>query len=234
MIPREETFIPPRLVLFDCDGTLVDSQHHIVAAMRQAFAAFALPEPDADAVRRLVGLPLDISVRRLLEAGAANADAVVKAYREAAFAMRHQPDHDEPLFPGLHDVLNELEADGCLLGIATGKARRGLDATLAMHGLGGRFVTLQTADVARGKPDPDMVLRAMRETGATPASTLVVGDTTYDILMARNAGARSVGVAWGYHDPAELLQAGAQTVMRRFAELPQLVRQIMGGQSCAM
>ncbi len=234
MIPGDETYKPPRLVLFDCDGTLVDSQHHIIAAMRQAFAAFALPEPHADDVRRLVGLPLDVSVRKLLEAGAANADAVVAAYREAAFAMRHQPDHQEPLFPGLREVLDILEADGFLLGIATGKARRGLDATLQMHGLAERFITLQTADIARGKPDPDMVLRAMRETGATPASTLVVGDTTFDIMMARNAGTRSVGVAWGYHDPDELLQAGAHAVIRRFADLPQLVRQIMGGQSCAM
>jgi phosphoglycolate phosphatase len=234
MIAGNEAFTPPRLVLFDCDGTLVDSQHHIIAAMRQAFAAFALPEPAADDVRRLVGLPLDVSVRRLLEAGAANADGVVAAYREAAFAMRHQPDHDEPLFPGLREVLDHLEADGYLLGIATGKARRGLDATLSMHGLVDRFVTLQTADIAHGKPDPDMVLRAMRETGATPASTLVVGDTTFDILMARNAGARSVGVAWGYHDPAELLQAGAQAVIKRFADLPPLVRQMMGDSTCAM
>ncbi len=228
MIPASDAFSPPRLVLFDCDGTLVDSQHHIIAAMRQAFAAFNLPEPAADDVRRLVGLPLDVSVRRLLEAGAANADQVVAAYREAAFSMRHRPDHEEPLFPGLRDVLDKLEADGCLLGIATGKARRGLDATLAMHDLVNRFITLQTADIARGKPDPDMVFRAMRETGATAGSTVVVGDTTFDMHMARNAGARAIGVAWGYHDPAELMQAGAQTVIRRFSELPDLVQQLFG------
>lgn len=221
----------PRLVLFDCDGTLVDSQHHIVAAMQKAFAKHALAAPAADMVRRLVGLPLEISVRHLLQAMniGADADAVVAAYREAAFAMRHAPDHDEPLFPGLLDALAALEGDGYLLGIATGKARRGLDATLSLHGLHDRFITLQTADIARGKPDPDMVLRAMRETGAEPGSTLVVGDTTFDILMARNAGARAVGVAWGYHDPAELLEAGALAVAESYGELPALIRGFMGG-----
>ncbi|MBX3454350.1 HAD-IA family hydrolase [Ferrovibrio sp.] len=230
---QSSAFEAPRLVLFDCDGTLVDSQHHIVAAMQAAFASHALAAPAPDAVRRLVGLSLEVSVRRLLESMAlsaeADADAVVAAYRQAAFAMRHAPDHDEPLFPGLLEALAKLEADGYLLGIATGKARRGLDATLSLHGLHDRFVTLQTADIARGKPDPDMVLRAMRETGAEPGSTLVVGDTTFDILMARNAGARAIGVAWGYHDPAELLEAGALAVAESYGELPALIRMTTGG-----
>ncbi len=228
---QASAFEAPRLVLFDCDGTLVDSQHHIVAAMQSAFARYDLAAPAPDAVRRLVGLPLEISVRHLLQTMNIGADtaAVVAAYREAAFAMRHAPDHDEPLFPGLLDTLASLEADGYLLGIATGKARRGLDATLTMHGLHDRFVTLQTADIARGKPDPDMVLRAMRETGAEPGSTLVVGDTTFDILMAKNAGARAIGVAWGYHDPAELLEAGALAVAESYGELPALIRATLGG-----
>ena len=223
-------FEAPRLVLFDCDGTLVDSQHHIVAAMQAAFARHGLAAPAPDAVRRLVGLPLEISVRQLLQAMGigTDADAVVAAYREAAFAMRHAPDHDEPLFPGLVDALARLEDDGYLLGIATGKARRGLDATLSLHGLHDRFVTLQTADIARGKPDPDMVLRAMRETGAEPGSTLVVGDTTFDIQMAKNAGVRALGVAWGYHDPAELLEAGALAVAQSYGEVPALIRAALG------
>lgn len=232
--PRSATlssaFEAPRLVLFDCDGTLVDSQHHIVAAMQAAFARHGLAPPAPDAVRRLVGLPLEISVRQLLQAMGIGTDAgaVVAAYREAAFAMRHAPDHDEPLFPGLVDALARLEDDGYLLGIATGKARRGLDATLSLHGLHERFVTLQTADIARGKPDPDMVLRAMRETGAEPGSTLVVGDTTFDIQMAKNAGVRALGVAWGYHDPAELLEAGALAVAQSYGEVPALIRAALG------
>jgi len=215
------------LVLFDCDGTLVDSQHHIVAAMHQAFTDFGLPLPDPNAVRRLVGLPLETSVRQLLRPGEADPEDVVAAYRKAALRMRQAPDHEEPLFPGLVDVLDQLSADGHLLGIATGKARRGLDATLHMHGLADRFVTLQTADIARGKPDPDMVLRAMRETGATAEDTLVIGDTSFDMLMARNAGVRAVGVSWGYHQPEELFATGALTVLNTYADLPPLLRQLM-------
>lgn len=217
---------PPSLVLFDCDGTLVDSQHHIIAAMNQAFTENGLPAPPSDAVRSLVGLPLDISVAQLLPYDDAPVSAVVDAYRKAAFAMRHAADHDEPLFPGLLDALDRLDADGHLLGVATGKALRGLNATLNLHGLENRFVTLQTADRARGKPDPEMVLRALDETGAVAASTVVVGDTTFDMEMARNAGVAAIGVAWGYHPSEALLAAGALRVIDHYDELPALVRQV--------
>lgn len=227
-------FTPPRLVIFDCDGTLVDSQHHIVAAMHTAFAAQGLTLPQAEMIRRTVGLPLAVAIESLLPAGAAIA-AVVEAYKTAAIAQRLDPDHCEPLFPGLVQALDRLEADGFLLGIATGKARRGLDFTLATHGLTGRFVTLQTNDVvAIGKPAPDMVLQAMAETGAVPASTIVVGDTTYDMEMARNAGVAAIGVAWGYHEEEVLRAAGASRIINSFAELPDVVGEVMGGAPCAL
>lgn len=226
--------LSPSLILFDCDGTLVDSQHHIVAAMQTAFAAHRLALPEPDAVRRTVGLPLAVGIERLLPAGAVLAD-VVEAYRQAAIAQRLLPDHHEPLFPGLVEVLDSLEAAGHLLGVATGKARRGLDFTLATHGLTGRFVTLQTADVvAAGKPAPDMVLQALAETGADRASTIVVGDTTYDMEMARNAGVRAIGVGWGYHDVSMLQAAGAHCIINNFRELPEVVSELMGGAPCAL
>lgn len=221
-------FAPPRLVVFDCDGTMVDSQHHIVSAMHSAFAANGLIVPEADTVRRTVGLPLDAAIESLLPYGAGSLAAVVDAYKQAAIAQRLVPDHHEPLFPGLVDALDRLEAAGFLLGIATGKARRGLDFTLKTHGLTGRFVTLQTNDVVpAGKPAPDMVLQAMAETGADPGSTIVVGDTTYDMEMARNAGVRAIGVAWGYHDEEVLWNSGAQKVIKNFGELPDLVIELM-------
>lgn len=224
---------PPRLAIFDCDGTLVDSQHHIVACMHAAFAAHGLSLPEAESIRRTVGLPLAVAIEGLLPAGAILAH-VVDAYKQVAIAQRQDPDHHEPLFPGLVDALDRLEADGWLLGIATGKARRGLDYTLASHGLTGRFVTLQTADVvAAGKPAPDMVLQAMADTGASPGSTVVVGDTSFDMEMARNAGATAVGVAWGYHDEEVLLKAGASKIIHHFSELPGLVTELMGDVSCA-
>jgi phosphoglycolate phosphatase len=226
-------FSPPRLVIFDCDGTLVDSQHHIVSAMHAAFGAHGLALPPADAVRRTVGLPLGVAIQRLLPAGFDPA-AVIEAYKQAAVAQRSHPDHEEPLFPDLVETLDRLEAAGHLLGIATGKARRGLDFTLASHRLTGRFVTLQTSDVvAAGKPAPDMTLQAMAEAGAEPASTIVVGDTTYDMEMARNAGVAAVGVSWGYHDEAMLRGAGASRIISSFRQLPDVVTELLGGAVCA-
>lgn len=234
MIPVSD-FAAPRLVIFDCDGTLVDSQHHIVSAMHSAFAANGLALPTADSVRRTVGLPLEVAIERLLMAiGSRALDEVVAAYKVAAVAQRLEPDHEEPLFPDLVPTLDRLEASGFLLGVATGKARRGLNFTLTTHGLDGRFVTLQTCDSVRlGKPAPDMVLQAMEESGAVPASTIVVGDTTYDIEMARNAGVPAIGVAWGYHDEKILLEAGAVKIIRNFGELPDLAVELTARSSSA-
>jgi phosphoglycolate phosphatase len=235
-IQLSDNFDPPRLVIFDCDGTLVDSQHHIVSAMHSAFAANGLALPEADAVRRTVGLPLEVAIAHLLvPLGAPALHPVVEAYKTAAVAQRLEPDHHEPLFPGLVDTLDRLDEAGFLLGVATGKARRGLNFTLATHGLTERFVTLQTCDVVvSGKPAPDMVLQAMAETGAVPASTIVVGDTTYDIEMARNAGVRSIGVAWGYHDERILLETGAASIIKNFGELPDLVNRLFARSSSAV
>lgn len=230
-----DNFDPPRLVIFDCDGTLVDSQHHIVSAMHSAFAANGLMLPEPDAVRRTVGLPLEVAIERLLlPLGSPALHPVVEAYKTAAVAQRLEPDHHEPLFPGLVGTLDRLDQAGFLLGVATGKARRGLNYTLNTHSLTERFVTLQTCDVvAAGKPAPDMVLQAMAETGAVPASTIVVGDTTYDMEMARNAGVQAIGVAWGYHDESILLASGAASIIRHFGELPDLVLRLLARSSSA-
>jgi phosphoglycolate phosphatase len=236
LLSPSDDFDPPRLVIFDCDGTLVDSQHHIVSAMHSAFAANGLAPPEAESVRRTVGLPLEVAIERLLlPLGSRALEPVVAAYKTAAIAQRLEPDHHEPLFPGLLGALDRLDQAGFLLGVATGKARRGLNFTLTTHGLSDRFVTLQTCDVvAAGKPAPDMVLQAMAETGAVPASTIVVGDTTYDMEMARNAGVAAVGVAWGYHDESILLETGAAKIIRNFGELPDLAIELIARSSSAM
>lgn len=235
LLQLSDNFDPPRLVIFDCDGTLVDSQHHIVSAMHSAFAANGLMLPEADAVRRTVGLPLEVAIEFLLRPlGSPALAPVVEAYKTAAIAQRLEPDHHEPLFPGLVGTLDRLDEAGFLLGVATGKARRGLNFTLATHSLTERFVTLQTCDVvAAGKPAPDMVLQAMAETGAVPASTIVVGDTTYDMEMARNAGVQAIGVAWGYHDESILLASGAASIIRHFGELPDLVLRLLARSASA-
>jgi phosphoglycolate phosphatase len=215
--------IPHRLFVFDCDGTLVDSQHNIVAAMAAAWARHDLPAPLATDVRRIVGLTLEIAIARLLpEADDLKHRALAAAYRDIVHELRMgnaQGIVEEPLFPGIRELIEVLAAPEIFLGVATGKNLRGLEHTLAVHGLRERFHTLQTADRCRSKPDPDMVLRAMAETGIEAAATVVIGDTSFDMEMARSAGATAIGVAWGYHEVGELTRAGAHAIIHQPAEL---------------
>lgn len=236
----------PKLVLFDCDGTLVDSQVMIVSAMTRAFETSGLAPPPREAVLSIVGLSLPIAIARLaaghpaplpaghpaaLPAGdpaavpaghpASLVDALVAAYKAAFFELRQSLDHQEPLFPHAREVIAALAGrPDVLLGVVTGKSRRGLDAILALHGLADRFAVTRTADDAPSKPDPTMVLDAVAAVGGDVARTVVVGDTTFDVEMAVNARAAAVGVSWGYHDPAALAAAGAARVIDDFRDLP--------------
>ncbi|MEE8272697.1 MAG: HAD-IA family hydrolase [Alphaproteobacteria bacterium] len=219
-----------RLVLFDCDGTLVDSQRSIVAAMTTAWRGAGLPDPDPASVRRIVGLSVVEGMARLLPRESTVAhEALAVRYRQAFFEQRRAGDVSEPLYPGALPALDALADAGVLLGVATGKSRRGLVATLEHHGILDRFVTLQTADGGPSKPHPDMVHRALRETGADAADTVVIGDTVFDIRMARAARARSIGVAWGYHDIAELQGAGADRLADAFDAVPGAVSALLAG-----
>lgn len=211
-----------RLILFDYDGTLVDSQRAILHAMTAGFAAADLPPPEAAAVRRVVGLSLEIAVARLCPdpGDGATVSRVADAYRAAFLALRSRPDYDEPLFPGVRNTLAALDRPEVCLGIATGKARRGLLASLERHGLGHHFVTLQTGDDGPGKPHPAMLERAMAEAGVGPGHTVLIGDTSFDMEMAVNAGVPGLGVSWGYHAPEELSASGAAAILDSLAELP--------------
>lgn len=221
-----------RLVVFDCDGTLVDSQQGIVAAAAAAFRAHGLEEPDPAAVRRVVGLNLEHAILELLpEADSDLIWRLVEAYKQAFFILRSRPDHDEPLFPGISELLQVLDQPHFLLGVATGKHMRGLRATLERHGLGHRFVTLQTPDTCRGKPHPEMMERALAETGVERADAVMIGDTTFDMEMAYNAGVAGVGVAWGYHARAALVAAGARQVIDHPLELAEILMNPQGVKS---
>jgi phosphoglycolate phosphatase len=212
-----------RLAIFDCDGTLVDSQANICLAMEACFAEAALPPPDRAAVRRIVGLSLPEAMRALLpdHPDPFHVD-LAEGYKRCFQRMRAEGRVEELLYDGIVETLDALEAEGWLLGVATGKSDRGLRLVLEHHGLRHRFVTLQTADRHPSKPHPAMIDAAMAEAGAEPSGTVMIGDTSYDILMAHNAGVRAIGVAWGYHEPAELLAAGADVVALHPAELPVL------------
>jgi phosphoglycolate phosphatase len=210
-----------RLVLFDVDGTLIDSQRMIVAAMTSAFEAEGLATPPRDAILTIVGLSL-VEAMTVLGGGSPGfpAEALADHYRAAFRTLRLAGTHDEPMFPGALAAIDRLSRRGdILLGLATGKSMRGVRAILAMHGLEDRFQTIQTADGNPSKPDPTMVNRAMAELGATPENTVVVGDTAWDVRMARAAGASAIGVAWGYHPSADLREAGATCVLDGFDDL---------------
>jgi phosphoglycolate phosphatase len=221
-----------RLAVFDCDGTLVDSQHNIVAAMAAAWRAQGLQPLAASSVRRVVGLPLLEAISRLHPLGSAEVHlSLTDNYKKAFHCMRQEPDHREPLYPGTVEALDAMEAAGYLLAVATGKSRRGLDATLERHGLEGRFMALKTADDGPGKPHPHMLEEAMADAGAAPDSTVMIGDTVFDIEMAGNAKVRSIGVSWGYHDPDELRVAGAAGVIDEFGELAEMTAMLFGGEN---
>lgn len=213
-----------RLAIFDCDGTLVDSQHNICAAMADAFARNGLVPPDRRTVLGVVGLSLVEAMRALLpDAGHARHAALAADYKAAFGRLRVNGLAEEPLYDGIVAMLDALAADGWTLGIATGKSDRGLALCLEHHGLAERFVTLQTADRHPSKPHPAMIEAAMAEAGATPATTVMIGDTAYDMAMARAADTRAIGVAWGYHPVDALHAAGAHGVAGHAAELPALM-----------
>ncbi len=211
-----------RLAMFDCDGTLVDGQANICRAMEVAFDRDGLPPPPRAVIRRIVGLSLAEAIAVL--APGADHHRLAADYRTIFRAMRDDGRlDDEPLFDGVADAIEAIVAGGWTLGVATGKSDRGLAHVLARHGLAHRFATLQTADRHPSKPDPAMLLAGMAEAGAAAENTVMIGDTSFDMAMAHAIGARAVGVAWGYHDVAELIAAGADVVAERAADLPRLL-----------
>ncbi|CUA99906.1 HAD-IA family hydrolase [Pannonibacter indicus] len=218
------------LVIFDCDGTLIDSQETILHGLEVGFAAAGLPMPGRKEALSIVGLSLEQAFARLVGPDHRGKVAMMsEAYRASKRSRREAGlDHD-PLYPGAREAILRLGArDDVLLGIATGKARRGVDHMLKLHDLEGRFITIQTADTSPSKPHPDMVLRAMGETGAEPLRTVMIGDTSFDMEMARAAGALAVGVSWGYHTADLLHGAGAHAVIGQFDEIDGAIARCLG------
>jgi phosphoglycolate phosphatase len=212
-----------RLALFDCDGTIVDSQINICLAMEECFAGAGLSAPPRARTRAVVGLSLVEAMRAMLpDAEATLHAALALDYKRAFQRLRAGGLVEEPLYEGIAELIDALEEGGWLLGIATGKSDRGLSLCLDRHGLSRRFVTLQTADRHPSKPHPSMVEAALAEAGAAPELSLMIGDTSYDMAMAGAAGVTAVGAAWGYHGREELLAAGADYVAERPADVTQL------------
>ena len=217
-----------RLVIFDVDGTLVDSQAEIIGAMAEAFAAEALPAPDRAAVLSIVGLSLPETFRVLCPDHDTATQERLTAYYRAAFRDHATADlqRKSPLFPGAKEAILRLHAqDHTLLAVATGKSKRGVDRLIDQHDLHGLFVSRQTSDFHPSKPHPAMVMTALAEAGVTAARAVMVGDTTYDMDMARAAGVATIGVGWGYHAPDNLR---ADRLIHTFAVLDAAIDDLIG------
>jgi phosphoglycolate phosphatase len=220
-----------KLAVFDLDGTLIDSASSIVTGVLACWAACGFPDPDPVDVRRVIGLPWEESIFTLLPAGAGEPElAMIRNYHdEVARGVRQRPARSEELFPGAVNLLDTLEESGYLLAIITSRASRRLEEILEVQDLSKRFISLKTTDQGPGKPSPELMFQTLSETGAGAKDAVMVGDTTFDILMARNAGTASVGVSWGVHEVDELHQAGADRVVTAFDEIPAVVDGLIGG-----
>jgi phosphoglycolate phosphatase len=213
-----------KLILFDCDGTLVDGQHMILSAMKVASLKMNIEYPGDEASRRIVGLSLTQALETVFPQLADEKIEEVKMHFIEHFQhLRTLPDQNEPLYDGIKEMLHLLNDKGYLLGVATGKSMRGLKHTIANNDLEDLFVTLNTADCGAGKPDPAMIKAAMRDTGVRPENLYMIGDTTFDMEMAQNAGVKSVGVSWGYHEVSELNAFGATYIIDHISELLEIL-----------
>ena len=225
-----------RLAIFDLDGTLVDSRRTITAAMDTAFIEVGLEPPGYEKTRAIVGLSLEVACAELAPDGLelAQIHALCDAYKRAFVNQRGAGEVTEALYDGAAETVRRLEADGWLLSVATGKARRGINALFERYpDLGALFISTHCADDGPGKPDPHMTLEALRASGVEAENALVIGDTAHDMRMARNAGVRAVGVTWGFHTEAELAQGGAQEIHDDFATLNESLDLFAAGRAWA-
>lgn len=217
------------LVMFDMDGTLIDTGSLIAEHMATTFVGAGLEAPSPEQVRRIIGLSLPQAMQVLLGSQDIDfANRLADDYRQHYRASLVSAEGREGLFPGAREVLDQLhDRAEMLLGIATGKGLNGVHRLTQLHGIADYFVTLQTPDHNPSKPHPGMMLRAMEETGADKSRTLIIGDTTFDIEMGKAAGTKTIGVSWGYHDPEELRRAGADIIVRDYADLPEAIDTIL-------
>jgi len=205
-----------RLLVFDWDGTLVDSTAIISGAIQRACCDLGLPPPADAAARFVIGLGLADALRQVAPTLApAEYPRLTERYREHYLAR----DAEIPLFKGAREMLDELDAHGFLLAVATGKSRVGLARALKHQGLERRFVASRCADEGFPKPHPDMLVTLMEHCGADPSETLMIGDTSHDLELARNAGASAVAVTYGAHTAESLVAFAPLAMVSSIAEL---------------
>jgi phosphoglycolate phosphatase len=209
------------LILFDCDGTLVDSQHDIVDAMTHAFVSHGLNPPTRTETLSIVGLSVPEAIAALAPAhSSATRETLAAAFRTGGPMKQAAGGRSDPLYPGAAELIAHLAArEDLVLGVATGKSRRGVARLFDRYSWHDHFETIQTADTNPSKPHPGMIETALAETGIEPARCLMIGDTSFDMVMARAANVHALGVAWGYHTTDAVKSAGAHQLVGDFAEL---------------
>ncbi|MCA9219555.1 MAG: HAD-IA family hydrolase, partial [Planctomycetales bacterium] len=201
---------------------------NITRAVVDTSRKVGVPQPPPDQIPGAMGLSLDKALHTLFPDVPADLLADIdRIYRETFYRWRMTPGQLEPLFDGVQEAVQSFMDAGYVLGIATGKARRGVDALLDGHALTDAFSTIQTADSSPSKPNPDMLLRAMADVGASPGQTVMIGDTIYDIQMARAAQTIALGVGWGNHPANELQGAGAHALVDRMPQLLHAVERLL-------
>jgi len=212
------------LLIFDWDGTLMDSVAHIVASMRAATAELGLAPRDDKQFSDIIGLGMREAINSLFpeQYDDAFAQTFTEAYRKYYFAE----DAPQALFPNAENVLRDLHAQEYLLAVATGKSRRGLDKVLHETGLQDVFHASRCADETHSKPHPRMLLEILETTGVEPGNALMIGDTEYDLDMARQAGMHAVGVSYGVHDRERLQTLGPRHILDSIEELPDWLSQM--------
>lgn len=225
-----------KLVIFDCDGTIVDSQHAIVSAMGRAFGVHGLVAPHRESVLAVVGLSLAEAIQRLLppDVEVEQIAGLAETYKASFQELRRDPNHSEPIFDGVREIIEVLAArDDVVLGVATGKSRRGVAALFEREGLTHLFTTIQTADDHPSKPHPSMIFKAMSEADSGPDETVMIGDTTFDIEMALGANVGAIGVGWGYHPKEALIACGADVVVERAHGLESAIERLLRSNEAA-
>ncbi len=215
---------PLRLAAFDLDGTLLDSASSIVAGVMNCWDACGFPPPEPDTVRRIIGLPWEESIVYLLPEAGPREFAMIRNYHdELARGDRRRVVPEQTLFAGVTDLLDGLDRDGYLLAIITSRSSHRLHELLEKEKIADRFICLKTTDHGPGKPNPHLMLQTLAETGVEARDAVMVGDTTFDVLMACTAGTSAIGVSWGVHEAPELREAGAHHVAEAIHELPDII-----------
>lgn len=206
------------LIVFDWDGTLVDSTHAIVESVLSAAEDAELPLPTEAAARGIIGLELHAAIATLFDDISEEQVRFVAERYRYHFLVR---DHAIPMFEGVAEAIEELTNEGFMLSVATGKTRRGLDRAMTTTELHPHFLTSRCADECFSKPHPQMLHEIMDELGTTPERTLMIGDTSYDLQMARNAGVSSLAVSYGAQPLESLLEHTPLAHFDRFTKLHQ-------------